>query len=129
MFRWTIPIVVAMAAVVTTAGSDEAFARRGVYRAAARLPAGLPRPHYNFRTTISWAAPYSNRWSYAPPIYAYQTPDVVFTPGYVAVPYIPPLLPGYYGPAYPYYQDAYYGGSSAGYWDLLPYACGVYGYC
>ena len=135
MFRWTIPLVVAIAAVGTTAGADEAFARRGVYRAAARLPAGLPRPHYNFRTTISWAAPASYLPPYAPPVYAYETPDVLFTPSYVAVPYIPPLLgapllPAYDEPAYPYgYAGAYDSGSYVGYWDRLPYACGVYGYC
>ncbi len=70
------------------------------------------------------------------PVYAYQTPDVLFTPNYAAGPYIPPLfgaplLPVYYEPAYPYdYQGAYYyGGPYVGYWDRLPYACGVYGYC
>jgi hypothetical protein len=131
MLRWTIPLVVAMAAVGTAAGPDEAFARRGVYRAAARLPAGLPRPHYNFRTTISWAAPSSYRRPYGPAVYAYQTPDLLFTPYYVAIPYIPPLTGApYYGAAYSYdYPDAYYGVPYVGYWDRLPYACGVYGYC
>jgi hypothetical protein len=135
MLRWTIPLAVAIAAVGTGAGPDEAFARRGVYRAAARLPAGLPRSHYNFRTTVSWAAPSSYRRPYAPRVYAYETPDVLFTPSYVTVPYITPLigaplLPGYYGSPYSYdYPDAYYGGPYVGYWDRLPYACGVYGYC
>jgi hypothetical protein len=124
MFRWTIPLVIAIAAVGCAAGPDEAFGRRGVYRAAARLPAGLPRPHYNFRTTISWAAPASYLPPYVPPVYAYETPDV-FMPGYAAVPYIP-----YYEPAYPYgYAGAYDSGPYVGYWDRLPYACGVYGYC
>jgi hypothetical protein len=135
MLRWTIPLVVAIAAVGTTVSPDEAFARRGVYRAAAQLPAGLPRRHYNFRTTVSWAAPASYRRPYAPRVYGYETPDVLFTPSYVAVPYIPtligaPLLPGYYGSPYSYdYPDAYDGGPYVGYWDRLPYACGVYGYC
>jgi hypothetical protein len=133
MLRWTIPLVVAIAAVGTTAGPDAAFARRGVYRAAAQLPAGLPRPHYKFRTTVSWAAPATYRPRYAPPVYAYQTPDVPFTPNYAAGPYITPLfgaslLPVYYEPGYPYdYQGAYYGGPDIGYWDR--YACGAYGYC
>ena len=135
MLRWTIPFVVAIAAVGTTVNPDEALARRGVYRAAAQLPAGLPRRHYNFRTTVSWAAPSSYRRPYAPPVSVYETPDVLFTPSYVAVPYIPtligaPLLPGYYGSPYSYdYPDAYYGGPYVGYWDRPPYACGVYGYC
>jgi hypothetical protein len=123
MLRWTIPLVVAIAAVGTGAGPDDAFARRGVYRAAARLPAGLPRPHYNFRTTVSWAAPSFYRRPSAPAVYAYQTPDLLFTPYYVAI-------SPYYGAAYSYdYPDAYYGAPYVGYWDRLPYACGVYGYC
>jgi hypothetical protein len=49
-------------------------------------------------------------------------------------PYIPPLIgaaaAGLLRSAYPYdYQGAYYGGPYVGYWDRLPYACGVYGYC
>jgi hypothetical protein len=39
-------------------------------------------------------------------------------------------LPGYYGRAFDYdYQGPYYGGPYVPYWDRLPYACGVYGYC
>ena len=57
------------------------------------------------------------------------------------MPYIPPLvgtpllpgsatLPGYYGSTHSYqYRGPYYGGPYVGYWDRLPYACGVYGYC
>jgi hypothetical protein len=57
------------------------------------------------------------------------------------VPYVPPLvgtpllpgssaLPGYYGRAFDYdYQGPYYGGPYVSYWNRLPYACGVYGYC
>ena len=135
MIRWTIPLIVAIAALGTTAGPEQAFARRGVYRAAAQLPAGLPRPHYKFRTTVSWAAPASYRRPYAPGAYAYETPDVLFTPTYFAVPYFQPVigapgLPAYYGSAYPYdYPGAYDGGPYVGYWDRLPYACGMYGYC
>jgi hypothetical protein len=39
-------------------------------------------------------------------------------------------LPGYYGTWHSYdYRGPYYGGPYVGYWDRLPYACGVYGYC
>jgi hypothetical protein len=128
MLRWTIPLVVAIAAVGSIAGPDEAFARRGVYRAAARLPAGLPRPHYNFRTTVSWAGPAIYRPRYALPLYGYETPDVPFAPSYAPVPYMPPL-PVYYEPAYAYgYGGAYYNGPYVGYWEGLPYACSLYGY-
>jgi hypothetical protein len=134
MLRWTIPLVVAIAAVGSAAGPDEAFARRGVYRAAARLPAGLPRAHYNFRTTVSWAAPALYRPRYALPGYGYETPDALFAPSYAAVPYMPPLpvaplLPAYYEPAYAYgYGGEYYNGPYVGYWERVPYACSLYGY-
>lgn len=54
------------------------------------------------------------------------------------IPYVPgePLLPGssslpgYYGNSRSYsYLGPYYGGAYVDYWDRLPYACGVYGYC
>jgi hypothetical protein len=66
---------------------------------------------------------------------------VLFTPSSGYVPYLPPhvgtpllpgssALPGYYGRAFDYnYQGPYYGGPYVGYWNRLPYACGVYGYC
>ena len=145
MLRWTIPFLSAIGALGTAVGPDEALARQGRHqgwhRAAGKLPAGLPRPHYNFRTTISYDAPYASRRSYAHRLYAYETPDVLFTPAYVSIPYIPPLigapllpgsstLPGYYGRAFSYdYQGPYYGGPYVDYWDRLPHACGVYGYC
>jgi len=83
----------------------------------------------------------------APPAYVrphagvVDEPEVLFTPSDGAVPYIPPLvgtpllpgsatLPGYYGSTHSYqYRGPYYGGPYVGYWDRLPYACGVYGYC
>lgn len=57
------------------------------------------------------------------------------------IPYVPPLagkpfllgsstIPGYYGSSHSYdYQGPYYGGPNIGYWNRLPYDCGVYGYC
>jgi hypothetical protein len=68
-------------------------------------------------------------------------PEVLFTPSDGSLPYIPPLvgtpllpgsatLPGCYGSTHSYqYRGPYYGGPYVGYWDRLPYACGVYGYC
>jgi hypothetical protein len=141
MLRFTIALLFAMLAVEPAISADRALIRRGWHRAAVILPAGLPRPHYNFRTTISYDAPYPYRRAYAPRAYAYETPEVLFTPVYADVPYIPPLvgapllpgsstLPGYYGSTYSYdYQGPYYGGPYVSYWDRLPYACGVYGYC
>jgi len=142
MLRFTIALLVAVVASGAAESADQAVARRGRHHTAIILPAGLPRPHYNFRTTISYGAPYGYRLPYAPPVYAYETAEVLFTPVYADVPYIAapwfgaPLLPGsstlpgYYGSPYSYDdQGVYYGGPYVSYWDRLPYACGVYGYC
>src|SRR5260370_41524251 len=64
---------------------------------AVKFPPGLPRPHYDFRTTISYDASYSYRRPYAHRYYAYE--EVAFTPAYAGVPYVTPrfgapLLPG-----------------------------------
>jgi hypothetical protein len=110
-------------------------------RAARQLPPGLPRAHYNYRTTVAPAAAplYVRRGRTL--VVEEEDPDVLFTPVGV-VPYAPrvygtPLLPGsstlpgYYGTSHSYsYDGPYYGGPSYGpYWNRLPYACGVYGYC
>jgi len=128
MLRWTFPLLLAIAAIAPAVAADQAPPRRP-HHAAGKLPAGLPRANYNFRTTIT---------DPAPPVYADRDPDLLFTP---SLPYIPPLirapllpgsatLPGYYGSSYSYdYPGPYYGGRYVGYWDRLPYACGVYGYC
>ena len=117
-----------------------AAAKRAAVRAASQLPPGLPRPHYKYRTTVAPAAPlYVRRGRTL--VVEEEDPDVLFTPVGV-VPYAPrvygtPLLPGsstlpgYYGTNHSYsYDGPYYGGPSYGpYWNRLPYACGVYGYC
>jgi hypothetical protein len=118
-----------------------AIAKRAAVRAASQLPPGLPRAHYNYRTTVAPAAAplYVRRGRTL--VVEEEDPDVLFTPVGV-VPYAPrvfgtPLLPGsstlpgYYGTSHSYsYDGAYYGGPSYGpYWNRLPYACGVYGYC
>jgi hypothetical protein len=118
-----------------------AIAKRAAVRAASQLPPGLPRAHYNYRTTVAPAAAplYVRRGRTL--VVEEEDPDVLFTPVGV-VPYAPrvfgtPLLPGsstlpgYYGTSHSYsYDGPYYGGPSYGpYWNRLPYACGVYGYC
>jgi hypothetical protein len=125
-----------------TKRADKAAAgRRAAVRAAGQLPPGLPRTHYNYRTTVTpGAAPLYVRRGRAL-VVEEEDPDVLFTPVGV-VPYAPrvfgtPLLPGsstlpgYYGTNHSYsYDGPYYGGPSYGpYWNRLPYACGVYGYC
>ena len=82
----------------------------------------------------------------APPVHGRaahieQESDVLFTPteegfpGVLLAPRTPILpgsatLPGYYGSNHSYIdQGPYYGGPYISYWNRLPYACGVYGYC
>ena len=141
MFRFTIALLFAMVVSGTGISADQAMARRSWHRAAVILPAGLPRSHYHFRTTISYGTPYTYRRFYGPRVSVYEAPELPYGPDYAAGPYLPPLirapllpvaspLPGYYGSAYRYdYHGPYYGGPYVGYWDRLPYACGVYGYC
>ncbi len=131
MLRTAVLVVV----TVTTAGSALAADQAAVKpkRQVEQLPPGLPRPHYRYRTTIAPATP--------PPGYVVRDPDVLITPaygpgGYLAnlpgTPLLPgsSTLPGYYGRAFDYdYQGPYYGGPYVSYWDRLPYACGIYGYC
>jgi hypothetical protein len=136
MLRRAIPALFAMAMTSAAFGADTIVAPHVRHPPRAQLPAGLPRPHYNSRTSIVYGPP--------PPreVYVERDPDVLFTP---AIPYIPvvpllierPLLPGsstlpgYYGSSHSYdYQGPYYGGpGTVHYWNRLPYACGVYGYC
>jgi hypothetical protein len=109
MLRWMLPLLVAMFAVAPVTDADAA--KQGVRRAARQLPAGLPRPHYKFKTTVSPATRYGRL------VYFVAEPEVLFTPsiGYL-----------------PYEYDAWgpwYGGPYVGHWNRLPYACGTYGYC
>lgn len=114
MLRWMMPFVAATLAVGSAAAAD------------------LPR---------SGAAAYRQ----APPAYGRpalveEDSDVLFTPSDGSVPDVrfPPLtpllpgsstLPGYYGSNHTYEYHPYYGGPYVSYWNRLPYACGVYGYC
>jgi hypothetical protein len=145
MLRWTVPFLIVIAAIGPAAGADESVARQGKpqarHRHAGKLPAGLPRPHSEFRTTIAHEAPYASRQHYARPLYADETSELLFTPTdvfvrrvlpFVHAPVLPgsSTLPGDYGSSHSYdYQGPYYGGPNPGLWDRLPYACGVYGYC
>jgi hypothetical protein len=115
MLRFAIVLLAAVAASGTAESADQSIARRGWHRAVI-LPAGLPRPHYRFRTTISYNAP-------VPRLSVYENPRNLYAPGYADVAYIRPaialpLLPG------PYYASPY-----VIYWDRLPYSCDFYGYC
>src|SRR6266851_1503273 len=144
MLRFAIALLVAVVASGTAESADRTLSRQGSHhgwrRTAVILPAGLPRAHYNFRTTIAYGAPHVYRRS-GPRLSVYERPEYLYAPDYAEVRYIPPLigtpllpgsstLPGYYGSADSYdYRGPYYGGRYVPYWDRLPYACGTYGYC
>ncbi len=134
MLRFAIALLAAVVASETAESADRALTHHRWHRAAVNLPSGLPRPHYNFRTTISYGEPYTYRRP-SPWLSVYEAPDLLYAPVYADVPYIrpligAPLLPGYYGSTYSYdYRGPYYGGPYVPYWERLPYACGVYGYC
>ena len=139
MLRFAIALLAAVMSSGTAESADRALPHHRWYRAAG-LPAGLPRPHYRFKTTITLSESYSYRQP-SPRLSVYEAPQALYAPGYIDVPDIAPLvvapllpgsstLPGYYGATYTYgYPGPYYGGPYVPYWDRLPYACGVYGYC
>jgi hypothetical protein len=118
--RWTVAIFLASMAVQPALGADQPLDRHGRHRA--MLPAGLPRPHYHFRTTISYDVPYISHRHHPHRFDGYAPPELLLAPVYIAVPYIPVLIDAPW-------LSVYSPGYEVGYWDRLPYACGVYGYC
>ncbi len=114
MLRFAVALLAAVVTCGTAESADRTLPR---WHRAAGLPAGLPRPHYNFKTTITYAAPYAYRRP-APRLSVHEAPVVLYAPVvYVDIPYFAPLA------AAPMF-DPY-----APYWDRLPYGCGVYGTC
>ncbi len=134
MLRWILPLAIALSAIPPAEAADGPVPpKSATVKAARQLPPGLPRRPYAYRTTITG------------PTYVRRGRQlVVVEPKVIPLnsePYIPfvrgePLLPGssslpgYYGNSRSYsYLGPYYGGAYVDYWDRLPYACGVYGYC
>jgi hypothetical protein len=125
VMRKTLLVFSAMIMIASAAGSNEVLAaERSVHRKVARhgLPAGLPRAHYNYRTTIVSgppvpynARPYAyGRYGYAPYTNSYGIPAAVI---------IDPVDPAYtWRQPYPYYAPVY--GVYA-----TPYSCFYYGNC
>ena len=122
MLRWIMPCLVAIFAIGTTeAAESPVAAKRAAVRAASKLPPGLPRAHYNYRTTVApGAAPLYVQRGRQLVVVEEEDPDVLFTPVGV-VPYAPRVygvpilpgsvtLPGYYGTSHAYsYDGPYYG--------------------
>ena len=128
----------AVKSATSPVAAKRAATRRATIQAASQLPPGLPRAHYKYRTTVAPAAPLYVRRGRA--LVVEEEVDLRFSPVNPA-PYAPRLfgtpllpgsstLPGYYGTSHSYsYDGPYYGGPYTPYWDRLPYACGVFGYC
>jgi hypothetical protein len=122
MLRKTFLALLALAVAGPTLGSGEAFAAdRTVVRKAARhgLPAGLPRAHYSYRTTIIAgppvpydARPYAyGRYGYAPYTNSYGIPAAII---------VDPVDPAYlWRQPFPYGTPYY----------ATPYSCFYYGSC
>jgi hypothetical protein len=123
MLRNTLLALFAVAAIGSAASSGDVFAAdRHVVRKAMRhgLPAGLPRAHYNYRTTIVSgppvpydARPYAyGRYPYAPYINSYGIPAAIV---------VDPVDPAAYWrrPYGNYYGEVY----------ATPYSCFYYGSC
>jgi hypothetical protein len=117
MLRWTMPFLT-------------------LFAVGSAVAADLPDARYRSGPGVYYRAPpVHGRTVYV------EEHDLLFTPMDGAIPYIPPLirapllpgsstLPGYYGSPNSYdYPGPYYGGPEVSYWNRLPYACGVYGYC
>ncbi|MGY3535462.1 hypothetical protein [Bradyrhizobium sp. USDA 4452] len=134
MLRWILPLGIALFATSPADAADgPVVAKSTTVKAARQLPAGLPRRHYAYRTTITGPT-YVRRGRQLVVV----EPTVIPLNSEPYIPYVPgePLLPGssslpgYYGNWHSYnYFGPYYGGAYVTYWDRLPYACGVYGYC
>ncbi|QWG25719.1 hypothetical protein KMZ93_12985 [Bradyrhizobium sediminis] len=143
MLRWMMPIVVATFALTSAAEAVGPAGKAAARRAASQLPAGLPRAHYKFRTTITRATPAP----YLRPAYVADGPEVPFAPSDGYVPYLPPAVgvawwpgypawSGYWGLPFGYnYQSPWYAGPESRESNLQPYGygCGYglygYGYC
>lgn len=143
MLRFTIAFVLALLVSGSAMGADRTLpgpaSHHMRHRAAVILPAGLPRPHYRFRTTIAYRTTYVQESG--PRLSSvHENPRRLYSPDYAEVSYTRrvirgPLLRPYsalpaYERVYPY-DDAYPGYVAAyvGYLDRLPYAGGDYGYC
>jgi hypothetical protein len=125
--RWLLAAPMVLLAFDAAFGADQKAVPHAKRHTRVMLPPGLPRPHYDYRTTVIYAPA-------APaPVYVEDPPLLTPPP---TTPILPgsSTLPGYYGRPFDYYyQGAYYGdyGSPGyeSYFFRLPYACGVYGYC
>src|SRR5579864_7001404 len=123
MLRWIVLTLLTLVAAEPALAADQIAVHRKTVHARKLLPPGLPRAHYDYRTTIVHRT--------LPPVVAPEA-EALISATVPTTPLLPgsSTLPGYYGrPFSYYYQGPYYGGPYEPYFFRLPYACGVYGYC
>jgi hypothetical protein len=113
MLRGSLSVVFVMAMIGTAFAADQApprsYAHPNYSYRAAGLPAGLPRPHYRYKTTITYEAPYAPNVGaryYGAPLVVYVPPEVVVVP-----------YNAYFAPGPPEIGIGF-----------PPYGCGPYGY-
>jgi hypothetical protein len=122
MLRTTLSVLIALVMAGLFSPGDAFAANGGLHRNAGKrglLPAGLPHPHYKYRTTIVSgppvpydARPYAyGRYGYAPYINSYGIPAAVV---------VDPVDPAYY------WRRPYYGYGEV---YATPYSCFYYGSC
>ncbi|MGA7809444.1 hypothetical protein [Bradyrhizobium sp.] len=121
MLRWTIAVLLTIAAGGAASAADQIANPRPKRHVSAKLPASVPRPRDDDRSALIERA--------TPPAVQDDSDALISAP---RTPLLPgsQTLPGNYGRAFDYsYQGAYYGGPYESYFFRLPYACGIYGYC
>lgn len=91
----------------------------------AAYAADLPAPHSRIGAIFEERAPAP------PPVHAVRDREKDYPESALYRFRIPPSVPGYYGRPNDFYYRSYYEDRSAisSYFDRLPYACGLYGYC
>ena len=108
MLRWAIPFLLATVVIGPALAADQAVPRRDRYVARTNLPAGLPHANYRYRTTVIYRALRRRRFTSIAMCCSRRIRSCRWSVD----------------------QGPYYGGpSTVSYWDRVPYACGVYGYC
>ena len=124
MLRWMMPFLIAVLAIPSTAEAAGPTGKAAARRAASQLPAGLPRPHYKFRTTVAPATPYPSAQSLV------DGPDVMFTPSNGYARYIPPAVGVALLPVVYRYRMPWYAGPDVTYWNGWSYGydCGLNSY-
>ena len=101
MLQWALTALFVISALDAALGADKVVTPHAKRHAKVILPPGLPRQHYDYRTTVVYAPARRAVYVEDPPLISPPTTPIL--PG-------SSTLPGYYGRPFDYYyQGAYYG--------------------